>query len=122
MLPHRLLEQRLHQAVVCVLPEADTTTVQVRPCSNPKFGDYQCAALIALAKHHQSDPRKLAHEVVARLQIPPWIEPVEIAGPGFLNFRLKQALLGETFQQALAGEHLFFEPVEPPHQKTVVLD
>ena len=41
MLPHKLIEQRLQAAVNAVLPDADTATVLVRPCPDPKFGDYQ---------------------------------------------------------------------------------
>jgi len=47
---HLLLEQRLQQAVAAVLPDANPSAVLVRPCPDPKFGDYQSNALIALAK------------------------------------------------------------------------
>lgn len=47
---HLFLEQRLRQAVAAVLPEAATALVLVRPCPDPKFGDYQSNALMALAR------------------------------------------------------------------------
>ena len=50
----------------------------------------------------------------------PWCEKVEIAGAGFLNFRLQPGVLGEALQSALRGEHLFFAQAAQP--RTVVVD
>ena len=45
---------------MAVLPDANAQMIQVRPCPDPKFGDYQSAALISLAKE-----RKLAMRTAA---------------------------------------------------------
>ena len=65
----------------------------VRPCPDPKFGDYQTNALMSLAKARKMNPRQLATDVVAKLDVAEVCEKVEIAGAGFLNFRLKPAAL-----------------------------
>ena len=39
-----------------VLPDADVATVLVRPCPDPKFGDYQTNALMSLAKAREAEP------------------------------------------------------------------
>ena len=54
---HLLLEQRLREAVAKGLPDANLTSVQVRPCPDPKFGDYQSNSLMALAKERKLNPR-----------------------------------------------------------------
>src|SRR6266581_9201601 len=120
MFPHKLIEQRLRETVLAVLPDADTSAVLVRPCPDPKFGDYQSSALISLAKSRKLNPRQLAADVLARLDVTEWSEPVEIAGAGFLNFRLKPAALTAALQSAVRGGNLFFEKSAQP--KTVVLD
>jgi arginyl-tRNA synthetase len=119
-LPHKIIEQRLQQAVSAVLPGADLSIVLLRPCPDPKFGDYQANALMQLARPRKADPRQLATEVVAKLDVNNLCEPVEIAGPGFLNFRLKQTTIEESLQMALKGEHLFFQKAEIP--RTIVVD
>ncbi|MBL9174504.1 MAG: arginine--tRNA ligase [Verrucomicrobiales bacterium] len=127
-LPHSILEQRLRRAVGEVLPSANLDTVQVRPCPDPKHGDYQCTALIGLAKQARLNPRAFAQEVLAayqRLQqsggdasIEVGMVP-EIAGPGFLNFRID--VRTSLLPAALAGaDRLFCEPARPP--RTVVVD
>ena len=120
MLPHKFIEQRLQQAVGTVLPDAEVATVLVRPCPDPKFGDYQTNALMSLAKARKLNPRQLAADVVAKLDLGDACEPVEVAGAGFLNFRLKPATLTQTLQAAARGEHLFSEPAS--HPRTVVVD
>jgi arginyl-tRNA synthetase len=120
VLPHKLLEQRLQQAVAAALPDADVSAVLVRPCPDPKFGDYQTNALMSLAKARKMNPRQLAADVVARLQGDDACEKVEVAGAGFLNFRLKPEALARTLEGAARGEHLFFEPA--PQPRTLVVD
>jgi len=120
MLPHTLIEQRLQQAVRAVLPDADPSTVLVRPCPDPRFGDYQSNALISLAKARKLNPRQVAGDVVAKLEAGEWCDKVEIAGAGFLNFRLKTAAVVQALQSAARGEHFFFQKAAQP--RTVVVD
>jgi arginyl-tRNA synthetase len=109
----------LQSAVRAVLPDAGVASVLVRPC-DPKFGDYQSNALMSLAKARKINPRQLATDVVAKLDVSDICEKVEIAGAGFLNFRLKDSALAQTLNSAARGEHLFFD--KPAKPKTVVID
>ena len=120
MLPYKEIENRLQAAVRVILPEADVSGVLVRPCPDPKFGDYQSNALMALAKARKLNPRQLATDVLAKLAVTEWCEKVEIAGAGFLNFRLKSTALEASLQAAARGEHLFFSKAARP--KTIVVD
>lgn len=119
VLPHKQTELKLQAAVREILPDADISTVLVRPC-DPKFGDYQSNALMSLAKTRKLNPRQLATDVLAKLDVSDVCEKVEIAGAGFLNFRLKNPVLTETLAAAARGEHLFFDQAASP--KTVVID
>ncbi len=120
MLPHKTIERRLHIAVRAVLPDADLTGVCVRPCPDPKFGDYQTSALMGLAKQRKLNPRQVAADVLSRLEVADVCETIEIAGAGFLNFRLKADALARAVSDALREETCFLERVAPP--RTVVVD
>jgi arginyl-tRNA synthetase len=119
VLPHKQIELKLQAAVREILPDADVSAVLVRPC-DPKFGDYQSNALMSLAKVRKLNPRQLATDTLAKLDVSDVCEKVEIAGAGFLNFRLKNSVLAQTLEAAARGEHLFFAKAASP--KTVVID
>jgi arginyl-tRNA synthetase len=120
MLPHKQIELKLQQVVREILPDADVSIILIRPCPDPKFGDYQSNALMSLAKTRKMNPRRLAENVLAKLDVSDICEKVEIAGAGFLNFRLKISALAETLESATCGENLFFEKTSRP--KTIVID
>ncbi|HEX4140697.1 MAG TPA: arginine--tRNA ligase, partial [Candidatus Methylacidiphilales bacterium] len=63
----------------------------VRPCLDARHGDFQTNAALVQAKLAQRNPRELAEELRAALDLEGIAEPAEIAGPGFLNFRLTNA-------------------------------
>jgi arginyl-tRNA synthetase len=110
----------LRQAVLTVLPDAGADAIRLRPCPDPKFGDYQSNALMALAKARKINPRQLAAAVAAKLDLAPWCQPVEVAGAGFLNFRLKPSALALALREAAGGRHLFFQKTSEP--RCVIID
>jgi arginyl-tRNA synthetase len=120
VLAPRLIQERLLQAVAAAFPDVLSADVQVRPCPDPRFGDYQAASLIALAKARRLNPRQVAVDVAARLEVSQWCERVDVAGPGFLNFRLKPAAIAQILAEAGRGEHLFFDRAARP--RTIVVD
>ncbi len=75
---------------------------------------------MALAKQRKSNPRQLAQEVVAKLDLGDLTEPVEIAGAGFLNFRAKRPAIAGLLKTAAAGEHLFYQVASTP--RNIIVD
>ena len=114
------IEQRLQEATLTHLPDADSSRILVRPCADLQHGDYQSNALMGLAKQRKMNPRQLAEQVVQSLEVDDWCEPVEIAGPGFLNFRLKPDALQQVLRSALRAGCPFVHPSKSP--RTVVVD
>lgn len=117
---HRPLEIKLREVVSELHPDADLQTIQVRPCPEPKFGDYQSNSLMALARTKKLNPRQLATAVHARLDVSEWCQSVEIAGAGFLNFKLKPEAISKALSQAFAKNLPLFEKTSV--QRTVVVD
>jgi arginyl-tRNA synthetase len=120
VLPHSLIEQRLRDLARQAFPETDQPSVLVRPCPDPRFGDYQTTAAMSLAKARKLNPRQLAAELVGKLDLSDCCERVEIAGAGFINFHLKASVIAETLGAAARGEHLFFQKALTP--RSIVVD
>ena len=66
-------------------------------------GDLSTNLALQLAKPLRAAPRAIAERIVAELRFAPGlVDAVEIAGPGFVNFRLARAQLNETVRTILA--------------------
>ena len=61
----------------------------VLPSQDAKFGDYQANCAMPLGKRLGKPPREIAAQLVAGLDVAEFCEPPEIAGPGFINVKLK---------------------------------
>jgi len=92
----------------------------VRPTADPRFGDYQANCAMPLAKQLSRPPREIATALVAALQVDDLCEPLEIAGPGFINLRLRQAWLEQAVWEALRDERLGVTPEASP--RTILID
>ena len=68
-------------------------------------GDLACTAAMQLAKGLRQNPRQVGESLKALLEASPafvrWVDAVEIAGPGFLNIRLKPAAKQSTVHEVL---------------------
>lgn len=70
----------------------------VTPTNNDKFGDYQCNAAMELARTLKKAPRQIAQEFVDAAILPEFIEKIDIAGPGFINFFIKNRALADYIE------------------------
>ncbi len=79
-------------------------------------GDYAITAAMQLAKPLKANPRQLGEQLKAALQAQPvyqqWVADIEIAGPGFLNLRLKPSAKQQIVQEVLQAGDAF--GVQPP--------
>jgi arginyl-tRNA synthetase len=116
-----ILEERIGAVMAAVCGREGCSAI-VRPATDPKFGDYQANGVMALAKQIKTNPRKLAEEVVEKLQIDDMCEPPEVAGPGFINLRLKSDFIAERLLEINADseDRLGIDKLAEP--KTIVVD
>ncbi len=74
-------------------------------------GDFACTAAMQLAKPLKLNPRQVAENLrTALLATPPyeqWVEAIDIAGPGFINIRLKPAAKQQIVREVLAAAAAF---------------
>ncbi len=114
------IESRLRQAVAQHVDDAEQEKILVRPCSDPKHGDFQSNALMALAKKRGMNPRLLAEKVVDDLRLGDICQSVDIAGPGFLNFEIKSKVIEEALAAALKEKVPFVSPASEP--QAIIID
>ena len=86
-------------------------------------GDYACTAAMQLAKPLKLNPRQVAESLCAALRATPafaqWVDALEIAGPGFINIRLKAAAKQEIVREVL-DQGATFGVLPPRHERVLV--
>ena len=114
-----ILEERVGAALKQVTGQDGPALV--RATADPKFGDYQVNGVMAAAKKAGVNPRQLAEQVVAVMNIADICEKPEIAGPGFINLRLKEDFLAARLLDIYRDtDRLGVAKTDAP--KTVVVD
>ena len=87
-------------------------------------GDLACTAAMQLAKGLRQNPRQVAEQLLGLLLASPafarWVDAVEIAGPGFINIRLKPAAKQQTVRSILAQRAAYARQSTDAGQKTIV--
>ncbi len=111
------LESRLAAALAATLGEPHTAAVT--PAADLRFGDYQSNAAMVLAKQRKTNPRALAQDIISHLELED-LATAEIAGPGFLNFRILPSAYATRAGALLGDERLGVPNIG--EGKTVVVD
>jgi arginyl-tRNA synthetase len=114
-----ILQERLQNALQAVgLSIAEP--VQIAPTADPRHGDYQTNVAMTLGKKLKQNPRNLAGLIVANLSVNDIGPAPEVAGPGFINFRLSPEFLAHRLHELAMDQRLGVQwAVEP---KTVIID
>ena len=98
---------------------ADSPVV-LQPTKNAEHGDFQINGVMGAAKKAKQNPRELAQKVAEALADNAVIESAEVAGPGFINLRLRPEFLAQNIHAALNDARFGVAKTDKP--QTVVID
>ena len=100
----RAVETAMREAIAAGdLPEAPLPPFTIEIPADTSHGDFATNAAMAGARAFRAAPRKIAEAVVKHLSLSgTYFERCEIAGPGFINFFLKQAFFGDILKDVRA--------------------
>jgi arginyl-tRNA synthetase len=92
----------------------------IKPAQDARHGDYQANFAMPLAKRLGRKPQELAQTIASRLPADGSIESAEVAGPGFINFRLNTSWLANALSGVAADSRLGVPLIASP--QTIVID
>ncbi len=104
----RLIEESIQAGVAAqLLPPVALPAVEVGLPKDAGHGDYATNIAMILASRLKMNPRRIAEIIVSKMQIQAQIlEKIEIAGPGFINFFIKDEVWCQLLQEIDdQGEH-----------------
>ena len=112
----RVMSQALN-AVGVDLPEG--FQVQVESAADLRFGDYQSNAAMILAKRLRTNPREFAAKLIDVMELGD-LAVADIAGPGFINFRVTHSAWSKRMSSLLGDDRLGVALASPA--QTIVVD
>jgi len=115
-----LIRERFAAPLASLVPDVAPLLDMIRPAQDSKFGDFQANFAMPLSKQLKRPPREIAEDVIRRLEISDLCEPPEIAGPGFINLRLKTDYLAGLISGIAGDDRLGFRAIA--HPRHVVVD
>lgn len=114
------LEAALSQALdVSGVDLPEGFQVQVESAADLRFGDYQSNAAMVLAKRLRTNPREFATKLIEVMDLGD-LAVADIAGPGFINFRVSRSAWSKRMSSLLGDDRLGVELVSPA--QTIVVD
>jgi arginyl-tRNA synthetase len=114
------IRQRFAEVLADWVPDVSSALEMIRPAQDARFGDFQANCAMPLGKQLGQPPREIAERIVARLTLDDLCEPPEIAGPGFINLRLRTPWLADQIREAVRDERLGIAP--PAKPRTYIVD
>ncbi len=103
-----------------MVADVEPYVAMVKPTADPKHGDYQANCAMSLAKALGKKPRDVAVEIANRLELGDMLEQPEVAGPGFINLRLRSDWLARHLQAIARDDRLGVATAARP--QTFVID
>jgi len=98
----------------------DTQFAKVKISDRPDLSDYQCNGALALAKSAHKNPREIATQIAEELKKDIDISSITVDGPGFINIKVSDSLIGKIIDAICADNRLGCDTVSEP--KNIVLD
>jgi arginyl-tRNA synthetase len=117
--PRQELEARVASAVSKLFSPAPSAPF-VRPCPDPRHGDFQTNVALVFGKIMKANPTELARQLAEVVYVKDIAEKPEIAGAGFVNFRLKPDYLSDQITKRWSDDRLGIPAVATP--ETIVID
>jgi len=92
----------------------------VRPCTDPRHGHFQTHLPMVAAKQVGENPRDIASRLAKECTPPPNWETPEIAGSGFVNYRVQPAAVAQALESLRKDSSLGVSTTTKP--ETIVID
>ncbi len=109
-----LLQRKLQDALTGLANDPAAYSGMLKPAQDTRFGDYQANCAMPLAKQLGQRPPDVARTIGERLHLEDVLETPTIAGPGFINLKLRDEWLARQVRAMAEGDRLGVAPVDTP--------
>jgi arginyl-tRNA synthetase len=114
------LTELLTRALAAVAPQHPASIITLDRPKQAQHGDYSVSVALQLAKPLRRSAREIALELVAAIPPSEWLAGTEVAGPGFINLRLRAAAKQFTVKTIFAQAGNYGRSVRGQDQPIIV--
>ncbi|OHB84101.1 MAG: arginine--tRNA ligase [Planctomycetes bacterium RBG_16_64_12] len=114
------LASRFRRALSGLVDDPEPLLDLLRQSQDARFGDYQANFAMPLGKRLARPPREVAAEIVARVELDDFCRAPEVAGPGFINLKIRDDWIALRLAAAASDSRLGIAEVE--QARTYVID
>jgi len=114
------LTELLTRALAAVAPQQPASIITLDRPKQAQHGDYSVSVALQLAKPLRRTAREIALELVAAIPPSEWLASAEVAGPGFINLRLRAAAKQHTVRTIFARSGEYGRSVRGQKQPVIV--
>ncbi|MCH2201962.1 MAG: arginine--tRNA ligase [Fuerstiella sp.] len=115
-----LIRSRFRGPLSRLTDEVAPLLAMIRPSQDSKFGDYQANCAMPLKKVLNKQPREIAELLISEVDLSDLCESAEVAGPGFINLRLRNEWIARSIQSVRGDDRFGCVPVT--ESRHVVVD
>ena len=108
------IREAFSQALSPLVDDVAPLLEMIKPSQDPKFGDFQANCAMPLKAVLNKPPREIAQDIVDRLDVSHLCDLPEIAGPGFINLKLKDDVIAGMIESIIGDDRLGVTPAANP--------
>ncbi len=100
--------------------DVNIINAEISSTNNEKFGDFQSNVSLSNSKKLKLTPRDISNKIINTKNIPSFVEKIEIAGPGFINFTIKNNSISNNLEFLIKDKYLGVNQVGK--NKNIIID
>ena len=100
--------------------DVNIINAEISSTNNEKFGDFQSNVSLSNSKKLKLNPRDISNKIINTKNIPSFVEKIEIAGPGFINFTIKNDSISNNLEFLIKDDCLGVNQIGK--NKNIIID
>lgn len=113
------IRTRFREPLSELVDDVEPLLAMIRPAQDARFGDYQANCAMPLKGVLNRPPREIAEQIIEQVDVSDLCEPPEVAGPGFINLRIRDDWIAERAAAATGDDRLGCVPTDEPRHVVV---
>ena len=118
------MKDKIHELLASAIKDLYSSkdlSIEIVKTKSEEHGDWSSNVAMIEAKKKGENPKELAKKIIDSITKEDWIEKIELAGPGFINFFLSKKANLRYLKEILNNKESFF-PYKEKNKKNILIE